>query len=147
MKKNHIASTQVSYKDFKIDDISHKIFSVVALDLDITYSFEHKTILDCSIDFQIDNSDLIGIENTFDLYLIGSEQISQEEIERKSFKYKVKGTNDQGTFRQVLELPKGSHKFNLFSRVDQGSLKFSKVQVRCFAFIEYPHIEEYVKGE
>ena len=76
MKKNHIASTQVSYKDFKIDDISHKIFSVVALDLDITYSFEHKTILDCSIDFQIDNSDLIGIENTFDLYLIGSEQIS-----------------------------------------------------------------------
>lgn len=81
-------------ENVQLEDISFKTPNVISSNKDIKFSFDVNTILDCSIDFQVDNSDLIGIENSFDIYLIEQGKVKESKLEHKSFSYKIKGKND-----------------------------------------------------
>lgn len=116
-----------------MEDISFKVPNAVSMNQDLKFVFTEKTILNCSIDFQVNNSDLIGIENKFDLYLIEQGKAEESKIEHKSFAYKIKGKNDQGTLNQVFKFEPGEHHLALYERVYNGLVRFSSIKIRCFA--------------
>lgn len=98
MNKNHIDNMDMKFKNLKIDDISHKITSIIPINEEMKIEVEDDTILDCSVEFQVDNSDLIAVDNKFDLFLVKDGDIDWKKFENKSFNYKVQGNKDQHSF-------------------------------------------------
>lgn len=111
----------------------------------LKFDVEQDTVLDCTVEYQVDNSEFIGVENSFDLYLVKHEN-AENQLENSSFQYKIRGKDDQGSFNQVFELEKGRHELFLFGRVQDGTIKFSLITVQCFQFSKYPRIPEFEKG-
>lgn len=106
---------------------------------------EQETVVDCTVQFQVDNHEFVGEESTFDLYLAKSGNLEKQK-ESNSFSYRVTEKNERSSFSQVFELEKGSHELHLFGKVGTGTIKFSLITVQCFLFAKYPRIQEYEKG-
>lgn len=51
MNKNHIDNLDVKLKNLKMDDISHKMIAIIAMNEEIKIEVEENTILDCSVEF------------------------------------------------------------------------------------------------
>lgn len=85
MDKNHIDYHEAVTSYITLDEITYSVPNKINQIPSITLYLEDDAILDCTVEFQIDNKNLIDVENTFDLYLVRESQNNLNTIQNNSF--------------------------------------------------------------
>lgn len=89
LKKEHFKEYTSIGENIHLPELNFKISDVVPKVEEINLNIDEPSLVQCKLEYEINNQDLTLIDNSFDLYIVLNGQLTKEEEEKNSFHLKV----------------------------------------------------------